>query len=293
VRLAMVPLGAIRVDHSKNVIRGGLFEGFDRFEVKKLEESIETLGLLQPVGLRDLPTAVPKSKDAIAADPLHVTDYLFEPVYGFRRVSIYQKKNAPEIPAVLLGALTDAEARERNAAENTDREDVTEYQLAHYFYLLAETEQITMEEVARRCRTRAPYVETLVRIVTRCPREMLEQWHFSPTPMVRRVLDRISRIEGLDDRDTKRQMFDEWAKFLSENDGQPGNRSSADEPRQRRSPRAMGQSDIDRFRGRVDVSSEVNDPISGWRPLSEGERQIIHAILRHVKDPKHVKSPLR
>ena len=284
----VLEIGAIRVDHQKNFSRFGVVEGPEHPEVKKIGDSLDVIRyLVHPVGVREI-DPVPRPELELAADPMGPKEYLFELVYGFRRITAAKAKGWKQISAILWGRISDDEARILNIHENTARGDATDYELAHAFAMVERAKGWSHQETARMMCKPAPYVETMVRIVERCPREILDQWRMSPTSEFKRALDRISKIAGLDPEQTRRKMLDEWAHFLSDRDA-----ASASNPaRLPRGPRAMGRREIEAYRARVDLASEVRDA-SGWRPLSGLEKETLHAVLRYIADPRATKTPLR
>jgi ParB-like chromosome segregation protein Spo0J len=284
----LVAIGSILADPQKNFSRFGIAEGPDHPEVKKIGESLDVIRyLVHPVGVREIdPILRPMSE--LEADPLGPKEYVFELVYGFRRLTAAKAKGWKEISAILWGRITDDEARTLNTHENTARGDPTDYELAHAFAMVERAKGWSHQETARMMCKPAPYVETMVRIVERCPREILDQWRMSPTSEFKRALDRISKINDGDPEITRRKMLDEWARFLSDRDAAtPGNQA-----RLPRGPRAMGRREIDAYRATVDLASEVRDS-SGWRPLSGVEKETLHAVLRYIADPRATKTPLR
>ena len=270
-------LEQILVDPKKNYARGGALETAEHPKVKELVESFKNGPVLEPVGVRKLAAPGPNGE-------------LYELVYGFRRMTAARACGFKTIFAVVHD-VDDRTARRMNLTENFIRGNPTEYDDAALFSTICKDEQITPGELARQIGSKANYVEQLVRIFDCTPREILEQWRLSPLPDYRRALDRISKIKGSSDIETRRLQLDEWTAFLAARDATPA--TDKDNPfRYPRAARAMGRREIEAFRATVDVSGEVHDA-TGWRPLSELERQTLHAVLVYIADPRGKRSPLR
>jgi ParB/RepB/Spo0J family partition protein len=285
-----VALDAIRVDPRRNYARSGIVDGPEHPEVRRIAESLKECGrLLEPVGVRTLSPPVPKDVLERAKSPA-TAEFSHELVYGYRRFVAASSIGWTTIECVSLGELSDADARQYNVVENLVRADPTDYDTAHMLAMLQREEKLTATEIAKRIGSRTPFVEQMLRIVARCPKEILEQWRLSPTPEYRRALDRISKIEAESPLETQRKQRDEWARFLAEREGGPS--APSDPFRFPRAQRAMGRREIEAFRAMVDQSNEVLDA-TGWRPLAESERTMLHAILRYVQDPRSNKNPLR
>ncbi len=270
-------LAAILVDPRKNLARGGVAETIDHPKVKEIVDSFKNGPMCHPVGVRKLEAPGPNGE-------------LFELVYGFRRMLAARACGFKTIFAV-VHEIDERAARRLNLTENVIRGNSTEYDEAALYSTICKDEQITPGELARQIGSKANYVEQLVRIFDCTPREILEQWRLSPLPDYRRALDRISKIRGGNDIETRRLQLDEWTAFLSARDAAPAT-DKDNSFRYPRTARAMGRREIEAFRATVDVSHEVHDA-TGWRPLSELERQTLHAVLRYIAEPRGNRSPLR
>lgn len=271
-------LEKILVDPKKNYVRGGTADDAKHPKVREIIDSLEGGSpLLEPVGVRKLEAPGPNGE-------------LYDLVYGFRRFVAVRAVGWKTITAV-VHEVDERAARRMNCTENFIREAPTEYELAAFFSMICKDEELTPSELARQIGSRSTYVEQLVRIFDCTPREILDQWRLSPLPDYRRALDRISKIKGGSDLETRRLQLDEWTAFLTARDAAPA--TDKDNPfRYPRTARAMGRREIEHFRATVDLSHEVHDA-TGWRPLSELERQTLHAVLRYIAEPRGKKSPLR
>jgi ParB-like chromosome segregation protein Spo0J len=287
----VLSVGLILVDHRKNFARGGGVDGPDHPDVKQLVDSLRESGRqLEPVGVRKLDAPIARPPEVVLPGST-LTHFHYELVYGYRRMTSIGIVGWPSVSCVNLGTITDIEARRLNLIENFIRKDPTDYDNAVMFATICREETLTPQELARQLGAKPVLIEQLVRIVERCPKEILEQWRLSPMPDYRRALDRISKIEEPTPLDTKRRMLDEWSRFLSERESSDA--TSKDNPfRFPRAARALGRKEIEALRARVDVSHEVQDA-TGWRPLSDFERATIDAVLRYVADPRKNKMPLR
>ena len=276
--LLEVPLEQVLVDPKKNYVRGGTADDAKHPKVREIIDSLEGGSpLLEPVGVRKLEAPGPNGE-------------LYELVYGFRRFTAVRAVGWKTI-TVVVHEVDERAARRMNCTENFVREAPTEYELAAFFAMICKDEQLSAGELARQIGSRANYVEQLVRIFEQTPREILDQWRLSPLPDYRRALDRISKIKGATDVETRRLQLDDWTAFLAARDAAPA--TDKDNPfRYPRAARAMGRREIEAFRATVDVSHEVHDA-TGWRPLSELERQTLHAVLVYVASPRGKTSPLR
>ena len=97
-------------------------------DIVELMKDIEAKGLLQPVTLRALWDT---------EEHLKLRGFKYSLISGFRRFSAYRALGAVEIPGHLRDVKTDFEAKDINAVENLQRQDLTFWQecqsIRHYW----------------------------------------------------------------------------------------------------------------------------------------------------------------
>ena len=288
---SMIPIGAIRIDHASNFSRGGVTPSTQIVAVRRLVESFQAGDrMLEPIGIRDLASPVPRPEADVAADPTGPREYIYEVVYGYRRHYAAASLGWRELPCVLLGAIPDKTARRFNIIENAIRAPKSDYDDAMVYAMLLREGNLTPTELAKQLHTNASRLEHLVRIVTRCPKEVLEIWHSGPSEANYRALMTISMIESNSEFETHRLMIKafEVARGVSD-DPNEGERQGR--PRSARRTRAMSQRVIEKYRWKLDLATEVF--VGSWRPLSEAERAALYAVLSHVAYPHQSLNPLR
>jgi len=83
-------------------------------EISELVENVKLYGLLQPIVVRPLP------------------DERYEVVAGLRRFKAAEKAGLDTLPCIIVSNLTDQEAMETTLVENTQRKDLTDYELGKW-----------------------------------------------------------------------------------------------------------------------------------------------------------------
>jgi ParB family chromosome partitioning protein len=103
---------------------------FDSVEIQKLAESIDSVGLIQPITIRR--KSVSKvdtfSMDGQSMESVSKVD-TFELIAGERRLRAHQLLNILDIKAVIVAA-SDEDMALMSLAENIDRTDLTDYEIS-------------------------------------------------------------------------------------------------------------------------------------------------------------------
>lgn len=119
-------------------------------ELKELAESIKTLGILQPILVRE------------AKDPAMPSNKL-EIVFGHRRAAAAEIAGLTEIPAQVRD-LTNDEAMEAQVIENLQRKEITPIDEANGFKQLLKTGRYKVEDLAAKFGKGITYIRTRIRL---------------------------------------------------------------------------------------------------------------------------------
>ncbi len=316
-----LPLAAIQFDPERNVSRGGRCLPPTHPLTVSTAASIQELGLLECIGVRPLPTPIPRDEclfpcceaphgaphdDGVPAHT-HTLDYGFVRYFALVQAG-HLVLDAGNGEVKIYDATTDA--ADTNLAENIIRTDPTEAQLACVFLRLQTWRGLTAEQIA--ARTHHAYspgrVATMLRLAARLPPELLARWEATPTKEVRVALDRIATTvdpaDALPTVDRHRAMVAAWAAHLDAeaarlaappSDGTPTNPETPHALTNRHGGR-VGRTKAAVFRSlatQVDEAQEVYDTTAGrWVALTPAVRAALRAVLRYAADPQ-TPPPLR
>ena len=152
-------------------------EFFDEESLARLADSISKHGILQPVTVRRVKTAAPRS----ATDGTKVSGTVsevaflcgvskFELVCGERRLRAAKMLGLSEIPCILM-ASDDEKSAEIAIVENIHREDLNFFEQAAAIACLIDLFQLTQEEAASRLSLSQPYLANKLRLLRLTPVE--------------------------------------------------------------------------------------------------------------------------
>lgn len=99
---------------------------FDENEIQKLANSIQEVGLIQPVIVRSVRTSDTENG---SNDSVRISDIGFQLIAGERRLRAHRLLGKDRIRAVVIDA-SDETMAALALAENVDREDLTDYEIA-------------------------------------------------------------------------------------------------------------------------------------------------------------------
>jgi hypothetical protein len=300
-----VPIGLIRVDPSRNVSRGGRWLPPSHPRVRRLSRDVEIRGLLEPVGLRTLDRPVSRpcggpccSPEAMARDrgEVHLSAHLCEVYYGFERLSALiglgrdsLRLLQPRPEATVSDVVTDEEAEEACLAENLVRSEPSDYEVALGLRALSLRDRYSSlrpheryKSIAECFRLPSPYrVEMLVRIVERCPQDLLDEWDRESTDECRRALEQCARLDPellrpeSERHEAMRLLYAEL-RAREESSFGPSGRGGGKGRRLVRGRAEAALSALDR------ASERYDDASGGYVPLGPGEREAVGAVLRAV-----------
>jgi hypothetical protein len=303
-----VPLGLIQIVPSQNVSRGGRWLPPSHPRIRRYMHSISASGLLEPVGLRILPAPVRRpcggpccSPEAMKRDrdSPHLTHHLCSVAYGFARLSALiglgrdsLRLLQPRPEATVSEDMTDEQAEEACLAENVVRDEPSDYEVALALRSLArrpEYASVRSHErhklLAERFSFPSAYrVESLLRVVERCPQDLLDEWDRESTDECRRALDQCSRLdpESLRTEEERHEAMRQTYRLLREEEerkssGEGSGGGGSVPGRGRRVFRRRAEellSTLDRATERYDHAS------GGYIPLSEEGRSAAREVLR-------------
>lgn len=311
---AIVRFGEIQVRPERNVSRGGKLYPPDHPEVRRQAEEIKKRDHVPPVGLRPIePVARPCGSDVCCSrERLEdgVPSHLYELVYGYVRYvaahvvlgRTHLRAEQPNVECVISDTITDAEALERNVAENLVRASQTDHEFARCMRLVRDATGKNAQEIARAVGARSAHdVETAIRIVDRCPEDVVEEWGRNPRRELKRVISRISWIdpsENLPTEERHERMRAQWRAEVEalERDGEVEPQTFREQRGGRgEGRRVASRALLERTLGRVDLATEVYDhKEGGYRAIaSDGEREAVRAALRFAADPSGTDPPVR
>lgn len=148
---------------------------FDQAKLQELADSIKASGVHQPILLRPLPAhRLQETFQEARAQKLPAPEY--ELVAGERRWRASQLAGESQIPA-MIRPMTDGEALEAQVIENLQREDVTALEEAEGYQVLMESQNISVDEVAKKIGKSRSYVFSRLKILDLCEhgRELLRE----------------------------------------------------------------------------------------------------------------------
>lgn len=314
-----LPMGLVRIDPARNVSRGGRWLPPEHPRIQRYADEIRRRGLLEPVGLRLIepvrrPCGGPCCPDGETTD--EERHHLVEVVYGFARLSALLsldraslRLRQPGVEATIHADLSDEAASDACLAENVVRDDPSDYEVAVQLRNVAlrpEYQRLDRVERYRSLAEQFAYpsahrVENLVRIVERCPPDLLDAWDLDSSAEARRVLERVSRIDlgdalSVDERHER--MRKEFASLRGEGGGSappsPDPASSGGLPRDGRGKRPVSRALSEKWLGRLETSREVYDEDEErYRPLGGGERRAIRSVLAFLLSGGQGPDPVR
>jgi ParB-like chromosome segregation protein Spo0J len=230
-----LPIGSVRV--VRNASRGEI-DGPNHPKVKQIAETIKSQGLQHPIKVRPLDPPVSRpcggpccaGYDARSSDDDPTHDY--DLVLGFRRYVALRslgrtelRLSQPNVEVTISEPMTDEEADDANFVENFVRGDPTEAAIGRF--LCAKMKKgATAAELAKKYAAPSVYrVESITRIVSRCPEDLIAEWDRRDSdPRYRRALDRISRLDfdgrmrEEDRHDHMRRAFSETIELFEQDD---------------------------------------------------------------------------
>jgi hypothetical protein len=317
-----IPLGAIRADPERNVARGGRCYPPEHPEVRRQAREIERRDHVAPVGLRplDAPVLRPCGSKVCCSDEMmerdETSEHRYELVYGYvryvaaayvcRRQAL--RTTQPNVEVCISDSISDAEAMERNIAENVVRAQQTDVEFARAMARLREVSGKDVVEIARAVGARSVReVEDAITIIERCPADVIEEWERRQVRELRAILVRVSRLDPQEHWDVDKRharMRELWRSEVDHFDAQPPGYQPAGAPGRRggrdprdealRPPRPLSRGRLESLLGRVALAREVyDDRTEAYRPLTDGERAAVRAALRFAADPSGRDPPVR
>jgi ParB family chromosome partitioning protein len=120
---------------------------FSDERIKELADSIREKGMLQPLLVKR-------------------NNGTFELIAGERRLRAAQMIGLPEVPAIVMNAMTDSESFQLALIENIQREDLTPLEEAKAYTKLLESGALTQEELASRLGKDRSTIANSIRLLT-------------------------------------------------------------------------------------------------------------------------------
>lgn len=271
--LLRVRTAAILPDPADNFAKGGAAIA-ETPSLRRHADRLRRYGLRFPLTVERLPV------------PIHGPNPGLEP-FEFRLISGFRDHRAAELAELaevevrLVSGLTPTKRILLNLAESA-REDPTDFERAQGFHR-ARKASVPLEDIAHAVGWSLEQVETLERIIARAPVELVEVFRVDCSPKTRRILERVSQIEGFDGPNgfvTRRLQLDAWASLTATED------PVEEEPKRALGPvgrarRTLGYSAVQAMRAKLLEALEWQDPTTGlWRPIdSANPRELADALL--------------
>lgn len=147
-------------------------------EIEALAQSIQEKGLLNPPTLRHRPHRKPS--------------YFL--VAGFKRLRALRRLGVGKVPARLCRSERDVDAYLLNLAENTDRSDLSAFDLAQRCAWLSENYGLSGTEISQRVKLSKAHVNNLIRLTKQLHPEVLSAFRAEhPAAQVQRLVGLCSR----------------------------------------------------------------------------------------------------
>jgi len=149
------------IDINKIKEVGNIRSNLSKDGIANLMSSIKQDGLLQPIGLQQIP-----GKDE------------YQIIYGYRRLEACKKLGWQRIPAVIKSNGLQVELKDliiQNTVENIQREDVSTAEQGRIFYILKKDYKMTDSELASRFSIPLEKIKTALTIYLSAPEEYKEK----------------------------------------------------------------------------------------------------------------------
>ncbi len=289
-REIILDLEQVLCDHSKNLSRGGKIFTVDDPEIVELAATMKH-GLINVPEVRLLVEPVPNENG------LKHHFYTHEVVSGYKRFVGLQRLKIKTSRFTTFDDIDDDTAILHNAIENWGRKDPTDYDLAVSLSLLAKRKNWDAEKLAKNIGGKRPRVESLLIIIERCPKELLEIFRATPTIEVRRQLSRIARIHRPTQDEAHQAMIEEWNRYVASLE-KPTNTNSNDQPTNNpsRNPRGNTTNTSRAYflRQEQQTANEWFDPITKvYKKISDEQREYGDMLLQYLCAPNKGRSPFR
>jgi len=316
----LLPIGELLVDPEDNLSRGGAVLSPNHPDVQQMVATIEAGELIHDVGVRPLPEPLDRREckhPCCGGIPLHElekpinlrhesTHHTHRLDLGFSRYVAHRVLGRAWIECKIQPR-TDLEAMRAGIVENLNRAPPTDYQIAMALLKVKEKFSWSDAELAKNVGARPYDVETLVRIVERCPKDLLERFRLTPTREVRHALSKISRVKGRTEAETHQLMRADWAAHEAAQarrhamaqmraKAMVGRGQSEDGAPIGRPVQALSRPELQSLcQAIADPNvTEWFDPESGmWRPMTADGRACVLSFLRHAISPRVIRRPLR
>lgn len=274
---AMLPIDEILDDPTDNIARGCATVVTNSPSLQKFAASLKEEGQQHPVRVR------------LIENPSGPQRYRL--IFGFRRLASARLLGWKEIEAKVVEA-DDKKAALMNWAEG-NRLDATNYERAMGMW---HCKRIGIEPavISTVLKLDLADVESLIRIVERCPKELVNTFRNDSSPKTLRLLEKISILDGGSDTESRRMMIDAWAeeraKEMEKANAPPKShkrRGMSNAP-----PPTMSAMQINKLRNELVEANEWYDPlINDYMPINEEMRAFGEALLRTFR--KSAKITLR
>ena len=187
-----IPMDAVYVNPEFNSRSGDL-------DIQGLSESIDTLGLMQPI--------------VVARDERTVDKrvYKYRLVDGFRRFAAVTKLGWKTIPAVIIQA--DVEnARLHNLAENLARKDLRLYDTMRTIYDLSDKRGIQTVRIARETGMKESRAASMIKVWPKLAPSLKERWVTIPNPSWEPTMHQLTQWSSLSPPEQNK----EWSKWAND-----------------------------------------------------------------------------